>query len=83
MFLAAPQGARYRDHLRVFFFVLGPIPQTLFQTTYELETNFLGVIEAVEFNGHGLRPLQGVQGQVGEPLEPVQPRGALKTPSLG
>ena len=36
------------------------------------------VIEVVEFNEHGLRPLHGVQGQVGGHLEPVQLCGGLK-----
>ncbi len=36
-------------------------------------------VEGVEFNEHSLQHLHGVQGQVGEPMEPVQPRGGLKT----
>ncbi len=40
------------------------------------------VIKVVEFNGHGLVLLHGVQGQLGELLEPVQPGGTLQTPSF-
>ncbi len=49
----------------------------------DLKTTLFRVIRGVEFNGHGLQPLHGVQGQIGGNLEPVQPHGALKTPSLG
>ncbi len=34
--------------------------------TWDHQSKFLWVIEGVEFNGHGLHFVPGVQGQVGE-----------------